>query len=496
MSIQDAMLEASKHLEIQRKQVFYRTHPDEWVKDRIGGHLWSKQAEIALSVVANKRTAVKSSNGVGKSFLAAILACWWIDTHPIGRALVITTAPTFIQISRILWRYIRRLHQENNLYGTVNLTNEWKSPDGTLMGFGRKPNDDDISGFQGYHEDYILVIADEAGGISETLYTGFEAITTNDEARLLAIGNPDNRGTEFHKTFSTPDNIWTKFTISAFDTPVFTGEAVPDEIRRGLTSKQWVEDRAQDWGTDSPRYQAKVMGEFPDQSENTLFSQTVLARGYDTELFIDSESTPILGVDIARYGSDFSTCYSYHDGVLRFIKKWSMTDTVESAEIIRDIAFETGAREVRVDGVGIGAGVWDNLQRMSDARFEVVGMIGNAGSPDLDKWANARAFWYDTMRQKMHDAKLDTDFDDRKLKEELEGIQYSFNNHGGIKIESKDDMKKRGVKSPDYADAAMYASADLTIDPTDPISKLKTGDEFSLALEDMLDEWDSGISPW
>lgn len=496
MSIQDAMKDAAKQLEHQSKMVYYRSHPDEWVKDRLGGYLWSKQAEIALSVVKNKRTAVKSSNGVGKSYLAAILACWWLDVHPVGRALVISTAPTYVQVTRILWRYVRRFHQEAGLYGSITQTNEWKSPDGTLMGFGRKPNDDDISGFQGYHEDYILAIADEAGGISETLYTGLEAITTNDDARILTIGNPDNRGTEFHKTFSSPDDIWTKFTISAFDTPTFTGEKVPDSIRRGLTSKQWVEERRRDWGEDSPRYQAKVMGQFPDQSENTLFSQTVLARAIDLELMLSTESTPVLGCDIARFGSDFSTVYSYQDGVLRLVDSWSMTDTVASAERIQQHAFRLGAREVRVDGVGIGAGVIDNLARISDNRFEVVGMVGNASSPDLDKWLNARAYWYDTMREKMQKSRLDMDFEDRKLKEELEGIQYTFTKHGAIQIESKDDMKKRGIKSPDFADAAMYACAEIGIDPNDPISKVMPGDEFTLELEQLLLAEELSISPY
>lgn len=490
------MKAAAAQLEHQQKMVYYRSHPDEWVKDRLGGYLWSMQAAVAQSVVENKRTAVKSSNGVGKSYLAAILACWWLDVHPVGRALVISTAPTYVQVTRILWRYIRRFHMENELFGTITQTNEWKSPDGTLMGFGRKPNDDDISGFQGYHEDYILAIADEAGGISETLYTGLEAITTNDDARILTIGNPDNRGTEFHKTFGAPDDIWAKFTISAFDTPVFTGEKVPDSIRRGLTSRQWVEDRARDWGTDSPRYAAKVLGEFPDQSENTLFSQTTLAKGIDTELYVAEDDRPRLGVDVARFGSDFSAIYSYCRGRVRLIDKWSMADTVETSNRIVKWAFELNAYEVRIDGVGLGAGVYDQVNQLSEARFETVGMIGNAASPDLDKWINARAYWYDTMRQKMHDGELDLDFEDRKLKEELEGIQYTFAKRGSIQIESKDDMKKRGVKSPDFADAAMYACADLGFDPTDPTSKLVPGEVVEFDMTAILEEYETQISPW
>lgn len=499
MSFQNAMLQAKQQLEFESKKVYYRTHPEEWVQDRLGGFLWSKQAEVAQSVVDNKRTAVKSSNGVGKSYLGALLACWWLDVHPVGKSLVISTAPTFVQITRILWRYIRRFHAENDLYGSITQDNVWKAEDSqqTLMGFGRKPQDDDISGFQGYHEDYILVLVDEAGGISETLYTGFEAVTTNDNARILAIGNPDNRGTQFHKTFNAPDHIWNKITISFFDTPNFTGEKVPESIKVGLTSATWAQERLEEWGEDSPRYQAKVLGEFPDQSENTLFSQLTLAKAIDNELLIDSEKTPILGCDIARYGSDFSTAYSNHDGVLRLQKKWQKADTQDSADIIHEIALSIGAREVRVDGIGIGSGVVDRLRRIAQGNYEIVSMIGNGATPDPSKWYNARAFWYDTLREKMHKGLIDMDFDDKKLKEELEGIQYFFSkSQASMQIESKDDMKKRGIKSPDFADAAMYASADILIDINDPASKLAIGETLNVSLEEALEGMLMEISPY
>jgi hypothetical protein len=258
-----------------------------------------------------------------------------------------------------------------------------------------------------------------------------------------------------------------------------------------------VEGRKLVWGEDSAIYRSKVLGEFSlDGAENTLFSQRTLARGIETELFPSTETTPVLGCDIARFGSDYSTVYSYHDGVCRLEGFWSKADTIESAEKIHGIAIRLGAKIVRVDGVGIGAGVFDQLTRLGMGYYETVGMVGNAASPDLDKWGNVRAFWYDTMREKMLAGKIDIDFADKTLKEELEGIQYKFTNRGGIQIESKDDMKKRGVKSPDFADAAMYACADIMIDPTDPVSKLRPGDEFEMQLSDFMQQMDLQISPF
>lgn len=499
MSINDAMQAAAVELEQRRKMIAYRTDPALWIKDVMGKELWSRQGEIAMSIVDNKRTAVKSSNSVGKSYLAAMLVCWWVSVYPENQTLAITTASTGPQVHKVLWRYIRQFHTEYNLKGYVTMGSEWKTDDGTLLGFGRKPDGDDVTGFQGYHADYILVIADEAGNIPEPLFAGFEAVTVNDTSRVLAIGNPDVHGSYFHSIFKKPkeQSVWERMTISSFDTPAFTGEPVPQTILDNLASKQWVADRAKEWGTDSPRYQAKVLGEFADQSEATLFSQTTINTGIDTELDPDNLVPIHLGVDIARFGTDFSTVYSCQGGKIRKVAHWSFTDTVESANRILHWAFELNATEVRIDGVGIGAGVLDMVTRRSEGRFEAIGIVGNAMPPDNDKWLNARAYFYDDMRERMRNGKLDIDPEDTTLQDELGIIEYKFSKQrGALQIESKDDMKTRGVKSPDFADAAMYSCADLGIDPTDPVSKLKHGDVFEVSPEEIL-LYESGmISPF
>src|SRR6266513_918522 len=116
------------------------------------------------SLVANRRTAVQSCHDSGKSFTAGLAATWWIDTRPLGEAFVVSTAPTYQQVSAILWEEIRRNHRRGGLPGRVLQSDEWKLPDDTLVGLGRKPADTDQHGFQGIHRRYVLVILDEAGG--------------------------------------------------------------------------------------------------------------------------------------------------------------------------------------------------------------------------------------------------------------------------------------------------------------------------------------------
>ena len=137
--------------------------PVGWVHHRLGETIWSKQAEILVSVRDHRRTVVRASYDVGKSWSASRLAAWWLDTHAAGSAFVISTAPTFNQVRAILWREINRAHAKGKLLGRVNQTEWWIGNE--LVGMGRKPADYDATSLTGIHARYVLVIIDEAGGV-------------------------------------------------------------------------------------------------------------------------------------------------------------------------------------------------------------------------------------------------------------------------------------------------------------------------------------------
>jgi hypothetical protein len=218
-------------------------------------------------------------------------------------------------------------------------------------------------------------------------------------------------------------------------------------------------------------------------------------RGHCTELDFREDSRPVFGCDIARYGDDYTVIYEYRDGRVRLLDRWNKTNSMTTAEKIVTLAHERGAKEVRIDAVGMGGPVYDRVAQLSDARFETVGMIGIAQSPDLDLWLNARAYWYDNVRERMYAGEIDISIEDRELEDELGNLEYKFTNRGAIQIESKDDIKARVGKSPDYADAMIYACAFTGVNPEDPQSKFKVGEEYSLGLEDFLDEEEMWISP-
>jgi hypothetical protein len=436
----------------------YLADPVGWVKERLGEHLWSKQREIAQSVVEHRRTAVKSAHDTGKSFGASRLGSWWVDIHPPGSAIVISTAPTYQQVHAILWEEIRNAAAKaasrgTPLPGRVLQSDNWKLADGRLVGFGRKPADTDIHGFQGHHRRYVLVILDEACGIPEQIWTAVESVTTNIECRILALGNPDDPNTEFGNV-CRPGSGWNVISVSAFDTPNFTGEDVPDSLRPLLIAPEWEEDKRRRWGVESPRYVSKVLGQFPELGDDTLISPALIEAAQQRSL--EPGQHAILGVDVARFGSDRTTIYIRRGPVVRKIGEWAKQPTTETTGRVVQAWRETGADEARVDGVGVGGGVVDQLVEQG---FSVVDMQAGARANDAEKFANARAEWAWAIRQRLEDGDLDLDPDDDELAAQLGTIKYKFTSRGQIIIESKEDSKRRGLPSPDHADAVILACA-------------------------------------
>ena len=273
----------------------YLLDPALWCREVLGVTPWQKQIEILESVRDNKVTAVKSCHAAGKSFVAASATLWFLYNHP--RSVVITTAPTDRQVSGILWKEIRAAHQRAKvpLRGEC-LTQELRlDTDWWAIGFTAPEYTADK--FQGFHAEYILVIADEASGISEDIFEAIDGVLTSDQSRLLMIGNPTNPAGRFHKEFAGTDAA--RITIDAFNTPNFTRYGITEQdILSGtwqekitgplpapyLVTPGWVSDRAKRWGIESPLYKARVLAEFPVSSADTLISLHLIEAAVERTL--------------------------------------------------------------------------------------------------------------------------------------------------------------------------------------------------------------------
>ncbi|RKN61872.1 hypothetical protein D7231_31870 [Streptomyces klenkii] len=465
--IRDQLKNRLDRQQVAERTARYQRDPVGWVRGRLRQVVWSRQRQILEAVRDHRRTAVRSCHGVGKSHTASLVASWWLDTHPPGEAFVVTSAPTFAQVRAILWRYIRRVHRAGRLPGRVNQT-EWHI-DEEMVAFGRKPADHDESAFQGIHARYVLVILDEACGIPEQLWVAADALTTNTDCRILAIGNPDNPASHFRKV-CTPGSGWHVIGISAFDSPNLTGEAVPDEVAQALVSREWVEEKLTEWGEDNPLYRSKVLGEFSADAPNQVVrAADIAACRIDTETRPKAaDLLPVeLGVDVGGGGDE--TVIRERRGV-RAGREWrAHTDRPEQiAPLVIAAIKETGATAVKVDSIGVGFGVIGELRNAAgrgehQARIHGVNVGERASEPG--KFLNLRAeMWWSLGRglSERHGWDLSAMENADATVAQLLTPRWDTDPQGRIRVEPKDEIKKRLGRSPDNADAlllAFYAAA-------------------------------------
>lgn len=435
--------------------------PVGWVQERLGEHLWSRQREIAESVRDNRYTAVESAHDTGKSFIASRLVAWWLESHAPGDAFAVTTAPTQTQVETILWREIGRAHTKGNLSGRITggSVPSWKRSTGEIVGYGRKPQDlsnqeEAAAAFSGIHARFVLVILDEADGIPRWLWDAVDTLATNESARVLAIGNPDAPDSHFAKV-AAPGSGWTVHNISAFDTPAFTGERVPEQLLEVLVSLDWVQERAHRWGVRSSLYLSKVLGQRPESDEHTIIPAAEVRAAQKRDLSGEMIDDPgRYGWDIARLGSDETVGYLNRGGVVRRVyARHRQTTDVTTGDIAAELS-KHPLRTSKVDSVGVGAGVFDALLAQG---HQVQGFEAGARAGRHDRFIDQRAEAWWSLRSLFEAGLVDIDPDDDELAAQLQAPRWWREPSGRMRLEPKDAMAKRGVASPDRADAVVMS---------------------------------------
>ena len=442
--------------------------PEYFVEKILGKKLWSVQAEILRSVSDNPRTAVRSCHGLGKTFTAAMCILWFVYTHP--KAVELSTVPTWRQVEKLIWKEIRAAYREaviplgGNLLQKVPelhlIHDEWYAA-------GLSTNEPDR--FQGFHEEHILVIVDEAAGVKLEIFEAIEGILTSSGARLLLIGNPTAIGTPFYDAFTKPG--YQTFHVSAYDTPNFTGYGITQsdiakdtwqEKARSipyprLITQQWVSDRYKTWGENSAPYRVRVMGNFPRQGEDTLIPLLWIELAMERWEETPEGDVVQIGVDVAAYGSDKTVIALRKGNKLTELQVYSQKSTRETAGLVQEAAREYNTRRIAVDEIGIGRGVVDSLE---EAGYEDVCVNVAERSSDVERWHNLRAELWCNLRERLDPEKDPIALPpDDELLSELASVKYKVDARGAMQIESKEEMRKRLGHSPDRAYAVVLAFA-------------------------------------
>ena len=206
----------------------------------------------------------------------------------------------------------------------------------------------------------------------------------------------------------------------------------------------------------------------------------------------DGEERPVLGVDVSRSkAGDTNTIYENLGGRLRFVDEWNDPNAMNTARKIDRTARDRGVSEVRIDGAGLGGPIADAVRELSRGAYEVIEILGGNASPDRNRWHNFRAWGFWSFQDNLARGLIDLEVEDSQLSDELMGLEKKKRVSGvdNLLLESKEDMRRRGVKSPNRADAANYAQLDLT--PW--TGKLPEG---SGLVVDRADLPDFGIQEW
>ena len=486
--------------------------PVAFAREVLGVQLWAKQEEVLNALTSHRRIAVKAGNGLGKGFCAAVAVLWFMHAHQ-DAAITLSTAPTFRQVRHILWRQLHRLYRPAaKTLGGKMLDTRWElSDERYAMGLSA----DSADQFQGFHSPNMFIVVDEAEGVSDEIYEAIESVMTSADPLLLLIGNPTTMTGAFRRAFYEERQIYRAITISALDSPNVQAGRV---VIPGLTTPRWVEERREIWGEENPIYRARVLGEFPNQGEDTLLRLSdIEAAVRRPHPLLEGEGTPPASPELVEAPSvhpstgpadaeagradseaeraDLEAGPTECEGsitalgtgrmelplsgsgevilavdVARFGSDRSVIlrrrgECVEDIRVLRQMDtmqvagwVSAAIRDCAPEMVNIdeiGVGA-GVVDRLRELGHRVRGINVAHKARQEGVFANLRAEGYWTLREQFTSGRISIPADNQ-LVGELVALRYGFDSQGRLQMESKDAMRQRGLRSPDKADALMLA---------------------------------------
>jgi hypothetical protein len=435
--------------------------PDIWqaeLLEDIGKHIREGEGRSYQSAVA-------SGHGIGKGAVTA-----WILLHQMAcrkNLNGVVTANTKQQLETKTWRELALWHSRS----IIKPWFEWtatkfyhvSSPE-TWYVSAIPWSERNSEAFAGQHGE-VLVIYDEASSIPDSIYEVSEGAMTTPNAMWFTFGNPTRNTGRFRESFGKFKHRWKTRQI--------------DSRTCKMTDKRKLEEWVQDFGEDSDFVKVRIRGLFPSASSMQFIAGHIVDDAVAREPKCYLEEPLIMGVDVARFGDDQSVV-SFRRGRDARTIEWSKyrgLDTMELAARVAEHVRINQADAVFVDGGGVGGGVVDRLRQLHVQVIEV-----NFGSKAEDaRYNNKRAEMWGNMKEWLPTGTIPTD---RELTDDLIGLEYSFTPTNKVQLEKKEDMKRRGLASPDLADALALTFAypvapkGLPGDRTDKMNQRRNYDPY------------------
>lgn len=394
------------------------------------------------------RLGIGSGHGIGKGTLMAWLIRWFITTRPHPQ--IVVTANTATQLTTKTWRELAKWHR-------LSVFQDWFDWSQTSYRLRTAPetwfasaipwSEDKPEAFQGAHDRYVLFGFDEASAIPDIIWDTAEGSMTTPSCLWIATGNltrPSGRFTEI-------------FPGGRFQHRWRTVQV--DSRTARMANQAQIAEWATDYGVESDFFRVRVLGQKPRQAVGQFIGDDLIALArsrYNTRT-LDVLQPVIIGVDVARYGDDRSVILVRQGGTIRDQRIFHSINTVRLCGYVCETmdAYQEEHPVTFVDGVGIGAGVVDQCRARG---YPVQEVLGNAAPQDQTHYTNKRAEMWDGMK-KWLETRGALDPDDRDFPPDLTGVEYDYDT-GKLRLEKKEDMKARGLASPDLGDALALTFAE------------------------------------
>jgi hypothetical protein len=414
--------------------------PDDWQADtlnQIGEAM--RGADTAVQI------AIASGHGIGKTTISAWIIHWFCATRP-GCAGVVT-ANTRDQLVNKTWRELSKWNARainGHWFDWSATAFRGKEAPATWFIAAQPWTKERSEAFAGLHEKDVLVLFDEASAIDDIIWEVSEGAMTEPGALWVAFGNPTRNTGRFRECFGKNKHRWIHRQIDSRTT------------KRASKAKiqQWIDD----YGEDHDFVRVRVKGEFPRAGSMQLIPSDVVDEARKRVCEALTNEAVVLGVDVARYGDDQSVIAirQGRDAKSRKWRRYRGVSTMNLASEVAMVAQMYRADAIFVDGTGIGAGVVDRLEQLKLPHGCSVYEINFGGKADAtwvgddSHMANKSAEMWWNMANWLKRGAIP---DEQEIEDDLIGRQYGYNRDNAITLEKKDDMKERGLSSPDNADA-------------------------------------------
>lgn len=445
---------------------FYYDDPAAFLEDMLDLQCDGWQREVAADVAVYPKVAVKSGQGVGKTALEAGFIIWFLVCRPYSK--VIATAPTMQQLYDVLWAEIAKWLESSKVKDllTWTKTKVYMAGDSERW-FATAKTATKPENMQGFHEDHMLIVVDEASGVADPIMEAILGTLTGEDNKLLLMGNPNRIDGVFYDAFNKDRDKFRTHTVSSRDSK--------------RTSKDNIAMLESKYGKDSDVVRVRIDGQFPKGALDSFISLETVEDACSKnnrvkQSDIDASRILHIGVDVARFGDDKTVITPRISGRVFEFRKYAKKSTMETAgNVIRCCKEYMGKHAnirtclIKVDDSGVGGGVTDRLKEVIQEEklpYRVIPVNNGESAADeyyfnlgAQLWGNIKELLEQNFSNKMqgkNDVQIELPYDDEMIKQ-LSVRKYHMTSKGKIQMESKDDMKKRGIGSPDTADSLSLA---------------------------------------